>query len=221
MFDTDVQRKWKKWYPQEIALKKNENVDNVLYDLGFLTKKDFHIIKKFKNDQNENNQMKNISNESTDKNLYKLGFQDGFQKQIENNKFLKNKLNILCKSLDHAIYEFEKILFSRLLKTALIFSSYIIGEKIDIDKSILSEKIRNTINSNTFLIKPKLFIHPNNKKILEKILVDSLSSYKFQLVYSTDIDINGFKIQSENSNLENTINARYKELSRLIYSEEF
>lgn len=112
------------------------------------------------------------------------------------------------------------MLFSRLLKTILIVSSYIVGEKFLINESILLKKINKIIkNDDFFLKKPQLIIHPNNKKILEKVLKQSKNN-KWELVCNKSIDINSFKIHSEQSDIDATIYARWKEVYRIILGEE-
>ncbi|KAF0740972.1 ATP synthase subunit beta, mitochondrial [Aphis craccivora] len=101
---------------------------------------------------------------------------------------LNHKLRDLCSNFESAISLFEETLFSRLLKTVLIVAS-----------------------DNFFLKKPQLVIHPNNKKILEKLLKQSKNN-KWELICNKTIDPNSFKIHSEQSDIDATIYARWKEV---------
>ena len=88
---------------------------------------------------------------------------------------LDHKLNELFLNFDVAISLFDKILFTRLIKTVLIISSYVIGKNIKFDKSILLKKIKKIMdNDHFFLKKIQLIVHPNNKEIVKKIIENSV-----------------------------------------------
>ncbi|QCI18639.1 FliH/SctL family protein [Buchnera aphidicola] len=219
MSNLDVKKDWKKWYPEEISLNHPKKNYNVFWNISTLKESDFYVIKKPKLNHKfkESNQIKDnfFKNES-----YLLNIKKNLIEKEKKYVLLNKNLKDLCVNFESTITLFEKTLFSRLLKTTLIICSYIIGEKISINESSLLKKVNKIVkNDDFFLKKPKLVIHPSNKKIFEKILKQSINN-KWEFIYSENIDINGFKIQSENSNIDSTINARWKEVYRMILEEE-
>ncbi|CAL4318742.1 FliH/SctL family protein [Buchnera aphidicola] len=218
--NADIKKIWKLWYPKETFLKKSKNNKIFFSNLHGLTEKDFCIDLKDKKNFDQLEKKNEIKSCSFNKESYNLGFSDGIKKQEEKNIILDHKLNALFLKFDVAISLFDKMLYTRLLKTVLIISSYVIGKNIKFDKSILLKKIKNIMNNdNFFLKKTQLIIHPNNKKILKKIIENSVHSNKLELYYDDSIDINGCKIRSENGDVDNTIDARWKEICRLVSEE--
>ncbi|CAL4326138.1 flagellar assembly protein FliH [Buchnera aphidicola] len=218
MPDLILEKKWTRWYPKKILLKNEKYKKKFLYCSDKFTRKDFFI------DTNNEKRKKHNSSQIdiTKTQEYKIGFEKGLLSGVEENIFLKNKLNILLLDFEKSFSAFEKKLYSRLLKTVLIVSSYVIGNKIDCDKSILLNSIKNIINQNgIFLKKPCLVIHSNNKVLIEETFEDFLKTYKWQLVCDDSIDVNSFKIKSESTDIDATVDARWQELHRLLYSEEY
>lgn len=221
--NSDVEKIWKLWYPKEIFLKKPENKKNFFSNFNDFTKNNLFVEIKEKKDFNKlkkKNEVKSISFDKKYKESYNLGFQDGIKKKEKENILLHHKLNTLFSNFDISISLFDKMLFTRLLKTILIISSYVVGKNIKFDKSILLKKIKKIMDNDSFFLKKKqLIVHPNNKKILDKIIQNSIHSNRLELYYDDKIDINGFKIRSENGDIDNTIEARWKEICRLISEE--
>jgi len=214
---SDKVKKWKLWYPEEIFLKKSKKNKNYFWNISHLKEQDFcNNINKSYDLVKKNDDLKELKKE-----IYNYGFQDGFKKSEEkNDTLLRHKLNKLLSNINTASILFEKMLFKRLLKTILIISSYIIGKNLEINESLLLKQVKKIIDKDTFFLKKKqLIIHPNNKKILEKILQNSICKDNWELCYDGKIDINGFKIRSENGDIDNTIDARWKELCRLVSEE--
>ncbi|QCI18067.1 flagellar assembly protein FliH [Buchnera aphidicola (Aphis nasturtii)] len=220
MSDLDLKKDWKKWYPEEIFLNNSANNYNVFWNKSFLKETDFYTVKKneLNNKHKQSNEPKKISFNNDES--YFLNIKKNLEEKKQKYISLNNTLQDLCLHFESTISLFEKTLFSRLLKTILIVSSYIAGEKILINESVLLKKVNKIIkNDNFFLKKPKLVIHPSNKKILEKILKKSIDN-KWELVCNQSIDINSFKILSEQSNIDATIYARWKEVYRVFLEEE-
>ncbi|QIQ41131.1 MAG: flagellar assembly protein FliH [Buchnera aphidicola (Aphis urticata)] len=218
MSDLDLKKDWKKWYPEEIFLNNSANNYNVLWNRSFLKETDFYTVKKNENKYKQSNEPKKISL-NNDKS-YCLNIKKNLKEKKQKYIALNNTLQDLCLHLESEISLFEKTLSSRLLKTILIVSSYIVGETILINESVLLKKVNKIIkNNNFFLKKPQLVIHPSNKKILEKILKKSIDN-KLELVCNKSIDINSFKILSEQSNIDATIYARWKAVYRVFLEEE-
>lgn len=218
MSDADLKKTWKKWHPEEIFLNNSEKKYNVFWNTSVLKETDFSTEKKDELDR----KFKQLNK------LQKQSFNDescflNIKKELEEKKrkyvLLNDKLKNLCLSFESEISLFEKTLSSRLLKTILMVSSYIVGENFLINESVLLEKVKKIVkNDNFFLKKPKLVVHPSNKKMLEEILKKSVDN-KWELVFNNSIDINSFKILSEQSNIDGTIYARWKEVYRVILEE--
>ncbi|QCI16912.1 flagellar assembly protein FliH [Buchnera aphidicola (Aphis helianthi)] len=219
MSNLNVKKEWKKWYPEKIVLNNPKKNHNIFWNKNVLKETDFYIIKKnelINQLKNSDEFEQNSFNSKSDFLKIKKNLKEKEKKYI----LLNSKLQDLCINFESTIAVFEKTLFSRLLKTVLIISSYIIGEKFLINKSILLKKINKIIKDDKFFLnKPRLVIHPSNKKILEKILKQSINN-KWELVCNKSIDINSFKIESDNSNIDSTIYSRWKEVYRVILKEE-
>lgn len=219
MSNTDIKKNWKPWYPEEIFLKKLNKNYSYFWNLQNLTEEDFHLENENKKNCKKIKKIDKLEISSLKKEMYNSSFQDNIKKK-EQNILLTNNFDKLLSSFDASISLFEEMLFTRLLKTILIISSYVIGKEIKIDKSILLKNIKKIIHEdNFFLEKKKLIVHPNNKKILEKIIKNSIHSDKWELYYDNNIDVNGCKIRSENGGIDNTIKARWNELCRLVSEE--
>ncbi|WAI11844.1 MAG: FliH/SctL family protein [Buchnera aphidicola (Macrosiphum albifrons)] len=215
-----LEKKWTRWYPKKIFLKSTNKNKKILFHSNEFKKEDFLIESK-----NQNNfivDKKEVEIDLKKTKAYEIGFKKGFLQAQEENILLKNKLNSLFLDFENALSIFENALCSQLLKTVLKIASYVIGKNIDIDKSVLINSIKNIINKDgIFLKKPQLIIHPNNKKLIENTFKDFLNTYKWILVCDDSLDLNGCKVQSENVDIDATIDARWQELCRLIYSEEY
>ncbi|WP_348769474.1 FliH/SctL family protein [Buchnera aphidicola] len=213
----DKKNEWKKWYPEEVFLRNVTKNYNVFWNRMLLKETDFFSAKK-------NNQLKQSvelqAKTINDDKSYFLNIKKKLKEEEEKYIVLNNDLKNLCLNFESSLLLFEKTLLSRLLKTVLIVSSYIIGEKISINEPILLKKINQIIKSNNlFLKKPQLIVHPTNKKILEKFLKKSKNN-KWELVLDKNVEINSFKIQSDYNNIDATIYARWKEVYRVILEEE-
>ncbi|AYN24433.1 flagellar assembly protein FliH [Buchnera aphidicola] len=221
MSNLDIKKNWEKWYPEEIFLKNAKNNNIYYWNLYKLTEKDFFTDVKNKINLNKSNKKNELKNASCNEEACNLDFQDSIKKKEENNVLFNRNLDKFLSNFDACISLFEKMLFTRLLKTVLIISSYIIGKNIKFDESILLKNIKEIVKNDSFFLKKKqLIVHPNNKKILEKTVKNSIHKDKWELCYDSNIDINGCKIRSENGDIDNTIDARWKALCRLI-SEEY
>lgn len=219
MSNLDAKKDWEIWHPEEIYLNDSKKNYDFFWNTIFFKEVDLFHAKQHESD-NELKKIDVIKQKSC--NNEKLNFLN-IQKNLEIKEkkyiLLNNKLQDLCVNFESTIALFEKTLFSRLLKTILIISSYVIGEKFLINEDILLKKIKKIIKSdNFFLKKPQLVIHPSNKKILEKILKKRLNK-TWELVCNKSIDINSFKIYSEQSDIDATLYARWKEVYRLILEE--
>ncbi|QCI17490.1 flagellar assembly protein FliH [Buchnera aphidicola (Acyrthosiphon lactucae)] len=215
-----LEKKWTRWYPKKIFLKNKKENKQILFFSDKFKEEDFFIASK-----NQKNFISDIKESTIDLKKtkgYEIGFKKGLIKGQEDNILLKNKLNNLFLDFENSLIIFEKALCSQLLKTVLKISSYVIGKNIDIDESILINYIKKIINQDgIFLKKPQLIIHPKNKKIIEKNFKDFLNTHKWTLVYDDNMDVNGCKIKSEKIDMDATVDARWQELSRLVYSEEY
>ncbi|QFQ32817.1 flagellar assembly protein FliH [Buchnera aphidicola (Aphis fabae)] len=220
MSNLNLKKVWEKWSPEEIFLNNSKKNYDFFSDTRLLKETDFSAVKqnKLTNEFKQSDQIKRkvFKNEES----YYLNIKKNLEEKEKEYISLNEKLKNLCVNFESTISIFEKMLFSRLLKTILIVSSYIVGEKFLINESILLKKINKIIkNDDFFLKKPQLIIHPNNKKILEKVLKQSKNN-KWELVCNKSIDINSFKIHSEQSDIDATIYARWKEVYRIILGEE-
>ncbi|QCI23642.1 flagellar assembly protein FliH [Buchnera aphidicola (Macrosiphoniella sanborni)] len=220
-YDLNLQENWMKWYPQEIFLKNSQNKKNILFHLDKMNKKDFCVNIKNQDFSYDDKQVK-IKIDDILQKKYEEGFKKGFLKGQEEQDKLKEKLNNLFFSFENDLSKFENKLYSELLKIILKISSYVIGKNLNVDKSILINYIKKMINENSFLLKtPKLIVHPDNKVLIENTFNKFLHDHKWRLEYDDSIDLNGCKIISEDSCLDATVNARWQELYRLIFSEEY
>ncbi|QCI16341.1 flagellar assembly protein FliH [Buchnera aphidicola (Aphis craccivora)] len=219
MSNLDLKKEWKKWNPEKIFLNNSKKNYDFFRDIEILKETDFSTLKKNKL-TNEFKQLDKIKKKSFNNELDYLKLKNNLEEKENEYTLLNHKLRDLCSNFESAISLFEETLFSRLLKTVLIVASYIVGEKFLINESILLKKIKKIIKSdNFFLKKPQLVIHPNNKKILEKLLKQSKNN-KWELICNKTIDPNSFKIHSEQSDIDATIYARWKEVYRIILEEE-
>lgn len=218
MSNLDMKNKWEKWHPKKVFLNNSKKKYYFFQDIGFLNETDFCTINK--NKPNKPIKKLNELEQELNEKKYFLNIKKKLEDKEKEFNSLNDKLKNLCVDFESQIYLFEKTLFSRLLKTILIISSYIIGENVSINESILLKKVKKIIkDDNFFLNKLQLLIHPSNQQILEKILKKSKNN-KWELVYNKNIDINSFKIQSENNDIDATIYARWKEVYRIILEEE-
>jgi flagellar assembly protein FliH len=216
----DIKKNWKPWYPEEIFLKKSKNNKTYFWNSYKLTEKDFFTNIENKKNLNKLKTVDKLKNAYFNEEAYNLGFQNGLKEKEKKYISFTHNLDQLLSNFNVSISLFDKMLFTRLLKTVLIISSYIIGKKIEIDESILLKNIKKIMNNDSFFLKKKqLIVHPNNKEILEKIINNSIHKDKWELCYDNNIDINGCKIRSENGDIDNTIDARWKELCRLVSEE--
>ncbi|CAL4318712.1 Flagellar assembly protein FliH [Buchnera aphidicola (Protaphis terricola)] len=220
MSNLDKKKQWEKWYPEEVLLNDSKKNNFLFWNSNILKETDFYV----KKNPQENNKFVTVSKKSDkiEDPIFSdqlLNLKKNLQEKEKEFTILNHKLERLCLNFENTITIFEKMLFSRLLKTILIISSYIIGEKISIKKTVLLNKINKIIeNKNFFLKKPKLIVHPINQKIIEKLL--KKSNKKWELVFDQNIDINSFKIQSENGDIDATIFSRWREVSNIIFQEE-
>ncbi|QCI20232.1 flagellar assembly protein FliH [Buchnera aphidicola (Brachycaudus cardui)] len=217
-----LEKKWTRWYPKKIFFKNKKNNKKFLYSSDQYTQDDFYldVHNKKQCHQDEKNNISTIDITTTKE--YTIGFEKGLSEGVQENILLKNQLNNLLLDYEKSFSELEKILYSRVLKTVLIVSSYVIGHKTNIDELILLKSIKKTINKDgMFLKKPHLIIHSNNRLLIEKTFKNFLHTYKWKLVCDDNIDINSFKITSESSDIDVTVDARWQELCRLLYSEEY
>lgn len=223
MPDICEEKTWTKWQPEKIFLKEIKNNQKVFFDRNYFSEKDFYIEQKKKKKDSEKQKNDKLAIEMIKKQSYKLGFDAGLLKDREKNILLENQINYLFVNFQHACNEFEKTLFSSLLKIILIVSSYVIGKKIHIkDDLVLIENIKKIIKKYSASVKnKKLFIHSDNNKLIKKIFKNSLNACQWELICDDHLDLNSFKIKSDNSNLDSTINARWQELYHLVTSEEY
>ncbi|AAM67639.1 flagellar assembly protein FliH [Buchnera aphidicola] len=220
MSNIDVKQNWKRWYPEEIFLKNSKNKKKYFWNLYKLTQQDFFTNNENKKNSNKLKKTDELKDYPSKEEAYNLAFKSGIEKKEEKKILFNDNLNKLLSNFEAAISLFDQMLFTRLLKTILIISSYIVGKNIKMDELILLKNVKKIINNDSFFLKKKqLIIHPNNKKFLEKIIKNSVYSDKWELCYDVNIDINGCKIRSENGDIDNTIEARWKELCRLVSEE--
>lgn len=221
MSNSQSQANWMTWYPQEIFLKHVKNEQMILVDLKKLHKKDFctNIQQK---DTHYNEHELQIKMEMISQKKYEEGFNQGILESKLECDQLKNKLNGLCLAFENNFANYQNELYVELLKIVFKISSYVIGQEINIDKSILLNHIKKFVNENSyFLKKPRIIVHPENKILIENILKTFVHDCQWKLEYDKNIDLNGCRIISEDSCLDNTIKARWHELYRLIFSEEY
>ncbi|ALD15040.1 hypothetical protein IX46_00390 [Buchnera aphidicola (Aphis glycines)] len=220
MSDSDLKKEWKKWHPKKIFLNNSEKKHNVFWNTSALKETDFSTEKKDELNHKFKNSNRLQKESCHDNKLSFLNIQRQLEEKEKKYALLNNKLRNLCSSFESTMSFFEKTLSSRLLKTILMVASYIVGEKFSINESVLLERVKKIVdNDNFFLKQPKLVVHPGNKQILEKILKQPIHS-KWELVFDKSIDINSFKILSEQSNIDGTIHARWKEIYRIILEKE-
>lgn len=215
-------KKWQKWYPKKIFFKNNENNQKFLHFSDNFKEEDFYTDSK--NSVQSDCHIKSNSVLKTDVTItegYKIGFKKGILEAKSENDFLNKKINKLFLDFESSFLNFEKELYSQVLKISLIVSSYIIGKETDLNKTILLKHIKKVINKDSiFNEKIQLVVHPDNKTFIEEIL-KNLSSYKkWKILYDSNIDLNGCKVKLDDIYLDSTVNARWQELNRLIYSEE-
>ncbi|QIQ41689.1 MAG: flagellar assembly protein FliH [Buchnera aphidicola (Microlophium carnosum)] len=215
-----LEKTWKRWYPEKIFLKNTKKNKIILFHFDKFKKEDFSL--ELQNTKNYSVDKKEFERDLMKTKGYEIGFKKGFLQSQEESVLLKNKLNNLFLDFEKALSMFENALFSQLLNTVLKISSYVIGKNIDIDESMLINYITNIIKKDgIFLKKPQLVIHPNNKKLIESTFKDFLNTYKWTLIFDDNIDLNGCKIKSENIDIDATVDARWQEVCRFIYSEEY
>lgn len=223
MSNVKLEKNWIQWYPNKIYFKNVKNRKIILSYSDKFTEEDFceTLKEKFSNENQKNNtELKEMN--LTKIKSYEDGFKKGFAKAEKDNLILNDKLNTFFLEFEKSFSIFENKLYSRLLKTVLTISSYVIGKKINIDKSILATHIKTIINQEGICLKKlQLFIHPDNKILMETMFKDLLKTYQWKLIYDDNIDLNGCKIKSENGCIDSTVDARWQELHRFIYSEEY
>lgn len=221
MSNSILEEKWKRWYPRKTFLKHTKKNKRTLYDSDKFKKEDFLVDLISSQNLVSNNTCK-TEVDFTKTKEYKIGFEKGLLQGKEENILLQKKLNNLFLNFEKALFIFENALYSQLLKTVLKISSYVIGKKIDFDESVLINYIKKIIDKDgIFLKKPQLIVHSNNKKLIENIFKEFLSTYKWTVISDDSIDLNGCKIRSESTDIDATAHARWEELCRLINSEEY
>ncbi|QCI15769.1 flagellar assembly protein FliH [Buchnera aphidicola] len=224
MINSILEKNWIHWYPKKIFLNKDKNNIKTIYYSHKLKQEDFFTntdILNRKNEENINKTTKNLEKDLKKTESYKLGFEKGCLSNKEKNLFLEKKINSFLLDFENSFSAFENALSSRLFNIILKVSSYVIGKKIDIDKSMLLNYIKKVIDQDgVFLTKPQLIVHPDNKNLIEKMLKKFLNSYKWTLLYDNNVDLNSFKVKSENVDIDSTVNARWQELYRLICLKE-
>ncbi|WP_422667534.1 FliH/SctL family protein [Buchnera aphidicola] len=219
---------WKLWCPKKIFLKNtSKNSKNILYSTNILEK---NLYTEIENEDNEKCK-KNIQdsskilymNDIEIKNLKEKEYQKGFTKGCEKNKIiLQNKIKKIFIDFENSILSYDKLLFSYLLKVILTVSAYIIGKNINVNKDHVLSYIKKIIIQDDILLKkPRLIIHPQNKKLVEKFFLNCINTYDWKLVYDKNIDVNGCKVMSDSGDIDMTIDARWQELCRLVNSKEY
>ncbi|QIE01831.1 flagellar assembly protein FliH [Buchnera aphidicola] len=216
MSNLNTNKKWVNWFPEEVFLKNINNNQTILYNIEKIKKEDFCI------NNNVNNISKELSINKTNTEIHKEAFKKGFLEGKMAHDILTKKLNNLCLSFEKDLSTFENQLYSAVLKIVIKISSYIIGKNINIDQSILIKNIKKIFNENgSFLKHPRILVHPDNKILLENTFKKFIKNYQWRLEYDDNIDINGCKVISEDSYIDSTVDARWEELYRLIFSEEY
>lgn len=214
-----LEQKWKRWYPEKIFLKNTKHNKKILFNSDKFNKEDF--IVDLKNQKNLADNKKELEIDLTKTKGYEIGFKKGFLECKKENIVLKNKLNSLFLNFESALSNFESALCSQLLKTVLKISSYVIGKNVNFDKLILINYIKKIISRDgIFLKKPQVIVHSKNKILIENTFKEFLNTYKWTVVSDDSIDPNGCKVKSESIDIDATIDARWQEVCRLIYSEE-
>ncbi|AEO08440.1 flagellar assembly protein FliH [Buchnera aphidicola str. Ak (Acyrthosiphon kondoi)] len=215
-----LEKKWTRWYPTKIFLKNTKKNKKVLFYSDRFIKEDFFID--LKNQKNYIIEKRELEIDLTKTKGYEAGFKKGLLQGKEEEVLLKNKLNSLFLNFENALSIFENAICSQLLKTVLKISSYVIGKNIEVDELVLINYIKKIINKDgIFLKKSQIIIHPNNKALIEDIFKDFFKSYKWVIVCDNSIDLNGCQIKSESVDINATIDARWQEICRLIYLEEY
>lgn len=216
MSNLNLKKTWVTWFPQEVFLKNIENNKITLFDFYKIKQEDFYV----KNHENNIQTESKIDEKKIE--IYEKAFKKGFLEGQLAHDIITQKLNNLCLSFENDISNFEHQLYSELLKIVLKISSYIIGKKIDVDQSMLINYIQKIINEHgSFLKNPKLIVHPDNKILIENTFKQFIKNYHWRFEYDNSIDLNSCKVTSENSYIDATVNARWQELYRLIFSEEY
>ncbi|QCI24183.1 flagellar assembly protein FliH [Buchnera aphidicola (Muscaphis stroyani)] len=210
MPDKNLEKNWTRWHPEKINFTEKE-IKNKNIKLKCAEKKDHQF-----------NKLNDIDINLLKEESYNIGFQKGLLTCKEQNNLLNNKIHDLFIDFESSLSIFEDALISRVFKIIFKVSAYVIGKEPDIRESVLLKYLKKVIEKEgIFLKKPQLFIHPDNKELVEKIFKKSLNIYKWNLFYDKNIDLNGCQVRSESGYIDATIDSRWKELCRLIYSEEY
>lgn len=221
MIDSSLEKQWQLWKPEKIFFKEAKKNSKILCSLDKFREEDFFIHLKNKNKENQNQKNRELKIDLKRTEAYKLGLKSGLLESTEKNILLEKKINDLLLDFENSFSIFESALYSRILKIVLKISSYVIGKTVDIDESMLLKNIKQIIDKDgIFLKKPQIIVHPNNKTLIEKTLKNFLNSYKWTLSYDDSVDLNSCKVKSENGDMDATVDGRWQELCRLVYSKE-
>ncbi|WP_187307828.1 FliH/SctL family protein [Buchnera aphidicola] len=151
----------------------------------------------------------------------KEGFIVGLDKALlefnKKNDVILTKMNNLLVSFEQSLAELDDVIASRIVHLALSIAKKVIESNSYSNDQNLLNKIRELLRNEKIVFnKPKLFIHPNDKEIVEKNFGTIFSKYGWLVFYDIKVSMGGCIISSGDTILDSTIFGRWTELCRLV-----
>jgi len=207
-----LEKTWKRWYPEEVGIKK-KTIEQCMSDDVLSEKNE----KKISNCQNIQNNQNKQDYENGFKEGYKTGYQTGIEKQnLELKKdelSLKDRMHKLITDFELGLESFDNVIVSHLMQLVLQISRKITGENPVLNNIILFKKIKKIIKLHPILSnKPKLRINPNDKLLIERHFGNIFYHYNWNILYDDNVSQGGCILESEKINLDATTSLLWKQL---------
>lgn len=133
-------------------------------------------------------------------------------------KYLQlNFLNIL-KNFKSSIDDLDHLLELKILKMIVKISKIIVSNALLINEKFILDKIKKVLKSikNKFT-KPKLFIHPGKRKIIEEKFGTLLKLYNWKIVVDDKINLNSCYVITNEGEIDATVERCWNEIERVLF----
>lgn len=132
-----------------------------------------------------------------------------------------DQINNLVLSFDKALTKLDGVISSNLAFLVMSISKKIIESTPCYDDKSLLKKIKKLFKDEKIVFsKPKLFINPYDKEIVEKHFKTIFLKYGWTIFYDKKVSKGGFIIYSKNTILDSTMSGRWIELCKLVFKKE-
>ncbi|WP_075431677.1 FliH/SctL family protein [Buchnera aphidicola] len=210
---------WKRWRPN--LRDENSKENNIVKSLTI--KKDYSSKKDSKKKMNKKNLQQYLKG-------YQIGLDTGYQRgwfQGFNSislKYLKNyeqylqiQFSNILKCFWKSINDLDSQLELKLLKMIVKISKIVVSNSLLINENFILDKIKNILkNFRRTLRNPKLFIHPQKKKIIEEKFGRLLKLYNWTLSTDKKINMHSCYVLADEGEIDATVERCWNEIEQVL-----